>query len=81
MLRFVRLVIKTRKQNLKYGKLTAKKAEAIPWDILLVDLICPYEVTREGPGETITLEALDTIESATGWIEIVQYNDNQAAII
>ena len=72
---------KKKKQNLKYGKLTAKKAEDIPWDILLVDLICPYKSTREDPGETIILEALTKIDPATGWFEIVQYNDNQAAKI
>ena len=34
------LVIK-QETSFKYGKLTAKKAEAIPWDRLLVDLIGP----------------------------------------
>ena len=46
---------KNKKQNLKYGKLTAKKEEYIPWDTLLVNLICPYESTREDPGESIIL--------------------------
>ena len=46
---------KNKKQNLKYGKLTAKKEEYIPLDTLLVDLICPYESTREDPGESIIL--------------------------
>ena len=33
---------KKNKQNLKYGRLTAKGAEDIPWYRLLVDLIGPY---------------------------------------
>ena len=34
---------RNKKQNLKYAKLTAKKVEAIPWDILLVAIIVPYK--------------------------------------
>ena len=36
---------KNKKKNLKYGKLPAKEAEAIPWDILLVDIIGLYKNT------------------------------------
>ena len=39
---------KNRKHNLKYGKLPAKEAEAIPCDRLLVYVICPYIIRREG---------------------------------
>ena len=35
---------KNEEQNLKYGKLTTKKVEDIPWDRLLVDLIGPYKI-------------------------------------
>ena len=55
-LRFVILVIEKRKRQFKYGKLTVKKAEAIPWDRLLVDLIGPYITIREGHDETIILQ-------------------------
>ena len=37
---------RNKKQNLKYGKLTAKKAEAIPRYILSVDIIGPYKIRR-----------------------------------
>ena len=37
---------KNKKQNLKYGKLPAREAESIPWNILLVDIIGPYEISR-----------------------------------
>ena len=38
---------KKKKQSLKYGHLTAKAAKAIPWDILLVDLIGPNKIIRD----------------------------------
>ena len=38
---------KNRKQNLKYGNLFDKETESIPWEILLVELIGPYETRRE----------------------------------
>ena len=37
---------KNKKKTLKYVKLPAKEAEAIPWDILSVDIIGPYEIRR-----------------------------------
>ena len=37
---------KNKKQNLKYVKLPAKEAEAIPWDRLSVDLVGPYKIRR-----------------------------------
>ena len=61
------------KQNLKYGKLTAKKAEGIPWDILLVDLIDPYKIIREGHNDPLILKALTMIDLAIRWFKIVQY--------
>ena len=36
------------KQNLIYCRLTANKAEYIPWDRLSVDLIGPYKIRKEG---------------------------------
>ena len=37
---------KNKKKTLKYGKLPAKEAEAIPWDRLSVYLIGPYKIRR-----------------------------------
>ena len=39
---------KKKKQNFNYVKLPAKESEAIPWYILLVDLIGPYKIIIEG---------------------------------
>ena len=61
---------KNKKQNLKYGKLPAKEAEAIPWEKLLVDLIGPYIIRREVHDETPILKYLTMIDPATGWFEI-----------
>ena len=72
---------KNKKQNLKYGKLTAKEAEAIPWDRLLVDLVGPYKIIRESHDNTIIIKGLTMIDLATGWFEIVRYNDKKAATI
>ena len=35
------------KTNLKYGKLPANEAEAIPWERLLVGIIGPYKFIKE----------------------------------
>ena len=37
---------RTKRKNIKYGKLPPKEAEAIPWDRMCVDLIGPYTITR-----------------------------------
>ena len=58
-------------KNLKYGKLTAKEAGAIPWDILLVDIIGPYKIRREGHEEPLILKYLTIIYMETRWIEII----------
>ena len=63
---------KNRKQNFKYGKLIAKEAEAIPWGILLVDLIGPYKIIIEVHHDSLILKALTMIDPATGWFE--KYN-------
>ena len=60
------------KQNLKYGKLPAKEAEAIPWDILLVDIIGPYKIRIEGHDDPLIQKDLNMIYLATGWFEIVK---------
>ena len=72
---------KKMKQNFKYGKLSAKEAEAIPWDRLSVDLIGPCVIKKEGHDDPLMLKAVTTIETETGWLEIAQYNEKQAATI
>ena len=64
---FVRLVRKNKKQNLKYGKLPAKEAEAIPWERLLVDLIIPYKIRIGGHDNLLILKALTMIDPTTRW--------------
>ena len=69
------MVIKTcqknKKKNLKYGKLFVKEVEAIPWDMILVDLIGPNKITIEVHDETLILEALTVIDPVTGWLKII----------
>ena len=62
---------KNKKQNLKYEEIPTKYLEAIPWDRLLVDLIGPYIVRREGHEDPIILKSLTMIDPATGWFEII----------
>ena len=65
----------------KYRKLNAKKAEAIPWNKLFVDLIGPYKIRREGRDAPLIIKALTMIDPTTRWFEKVQYRDKQAATI
>ena len=58
---------KNKKQNLKYGKLPVNKAEAIPRDRLLVDIIGPYKIRRESHDYPLILTSLTMIYPATGW--------------
>ena len=57
---------------MKYEKLPAKEAEAIPWDTLSVDLIGLYKIRGEGNEEPLILKLLTMIDLKTGWSEIVQ---------
>ena len=72
---------KNNKQKLNYEKLPAKEAESIPWDKLLVYLIDPYKIRREGCDKPLILKALTMIDPKTGWLETVQYNDKKATTI
>ena len=47
---------KNNNHNSKYGPLRYKEAEAISRDILLVDLIGPYEIRREGYDDPLILK-------------------------
>ena len=55
--------------------------EAIPWDRLLVYLIGPYKIKREGNDESLILKASTMKDLETGWFEIVRYDDKQANTI
>ena len=66
------------RQILKCGHLTAKVAEAIQWDRLLVDFISPYEIRREYHKFPLSLTM---VEPSTGWFEIIQYKDKREATI
>ena len=72
---------KNKKQNLKYVILSIKEEGAIPWDRLSVNHILPYNIRIKGRDKPIIIKDLAIIHPATGWFEIVQYNDKQAATI
>mgnify|MGYP002063500018 FL=1 len=65
----------------KYGHLPAKEAEAEPWERLCVDLIGPYKIAQKGKKKPLKLQALTMIDPATGWFEIVEYNDKKSITI
>ena len=69
---------KKQKKGLKYGYLHDKEAEAIPWDRILVDLIGPYNIRREGHANPLIIKSLNMIYPATRWSEIIQHEDKQA---
>ena len=74
-------------QNLSGGKegknchLTKKEVVYIPWDMLLVDLISPFKIRIELQDDRLIIKYSTMIDPMTGWFEIVQYNDSQAATI
>ncbi len=39
---------RTKKSPINYGHLLIKKVEAIPWEILCVELVGPYQITLKG---------------------------------
>ena len=61
---------RNKKQNFRYGKLTSNKAEAIPWDRLLVDLIVPYKIIREGCEKPLIIKALNNYGKTTSEFNI-----------
>ena len=67
-IKFLKTCQKNEKKNLKYEKLTAKEAEAIPWDTLLVYLIGPYKIIAQGHDKPIILESLIMVDPETGWL-------------
>ena len=68
---------KSKKHTIKYGHLPEKEAEAIPWDVLCVDLIGPYTVSGKN-GKKFTLWCCTMIDPATGWVKIIKINQKSA---
>ena len=66
-----------KKQNLKYEKIPAKKAGSIPWDILLVYLISPYNIRRKGQNDPLIIKYLTITVPVTRCFEKVKYNSIQ----
>ena len=67
-------IVKRTKSN--YGKLPAKEAESIPWDILCTDLIGPYTIRKKG--KKYTLWCVTMIDPATSWFELRQIKNKTA---
>ena len=55
-LKFCNTCKRNKKQNFRYGKLIAKKAESIQWDRLSVYLIGPYKIRREVHDDPLILK-------------------------
>ena len=58
-----------------------KEAEAVSWDIVLVDIIVPYKFRREGHDDPLIIKYITIIDPKNGWCEIVRYNDKNKATI
>ena len=71
---------KTKLSKKKYGHLPEKRAEANPWDVLCVDLIGPYKITRKGKSD-LKLHCVTMIDPVTGWFEMKQIPDKRANTI
>ena len=69
----------TKTKRVKYGKLPEKEAEAVPWDVLCIDLIGPYKIINDN--QTLTLWALTMIDPATGWFDMSAIKTKQADVI
>jgi hypothetical protein len=68
--------VKIKRNNPKSMDFCLKRAEAMPWDRLCVNLIGPYEIKSKVKGVKIPpLKAITMINPATGWFEIKQYDD------
>ena len=60
----------TKKSQVNYGHLPEKRAEAIPWERLCVDLIGPYTIRNRKESPNLKLWCLTMIDPATGWFEV-----------
>jgi IS30 family transposase len=64
---------KTITQN---AKLPVKQAEAMPWEVVQVDLVGPWKVKT--PSGTKILRCFTVIDRATSWPEIVEITDKRS---
>ena len=71
---------RTKTINYKYFKLPPKQAETKPWETLCVDRIKPYTIPRKGKN-SFKLWCLTMINTATGWFEMPQILNKNAAEI
>ena len=72
---------RTKVHHIKYGFLPEKEAECVPWQKLCVDLIGPYTIRIQRPGQKekeLTLHCVTMIDPATCWFEIKQILDKCA---
>ena len=76
----MQFVKKIKNKQKKYGQLPAKDADVVPWERLCVDLIGEYKIARKGR-KKLTMKAVTMIDPATGWFEIVRYEDKRAITI
>ena len=58
---------RTKRSNIKYGKLTSKEAEEIPQNKLCVYLIGSYIILIKGQQWKNILKAVTVIDIVTGW--------------
>ena len=71
----------TKKQTKRYGLMPEKEAEFKPWERLCVDLIGPYNVKSNFKKKIPTLKCVTMIDPATGWFEIMQYDDKKSITV
>ena len=71
---------KAKRSGKKYGHLPEKEAEAMPWDVLCVDLIGPYMIDQE-VGPPVQLWCVTMIDPATSWLEIRSIETKSADVI
>ena len=69
----------TKTKKVKYGKLPHKEVEAIPWDVLCINLIGPYKINNTN--KKLTLWALTMIDPATGWFFMSAIKAKSANVI
>jgi hypothetical protein len=72
---------KNKRRSKKYGKLPEKDAQAIPWDVLCVDLIGPYKIRQKGKKKPLVCKAVTMIDPATGWFEMHEWIDKESISI
>ena len=76
-----------KKNNKKYGHILVKENKGQPWDILCVDLIGPYKITRKGVDRNgkqqsdLILWCATMLDPITGWFEMAEIKTKQAYVI